>query len=228
MKTATIAFLVLLGCTTMISCSPVVRVCQVGTATPMQTQDSQYVFENDTVKIAYSFWANHGALTWTIVNKLDIPIYLNMQKSAYYRNSDTLGYWVADDGSSYRSAQASYYRDLDITKVITIPPGSLLKSDQFYLDLSDNRKMPRTSESTVIHLREKPKKNIHVRYANFGQENSPLLFRNVLAISVVDEPDKEFLVENGFFVSKVSEMPLGDVRFEKPAFFDPRCFFIAM
>ena len=53
-----------------------------------------FVYENDTVKISYSFWANHGLMAFSIYNKLDKPIYIDWKNSAFIYNSNKLNYWI--------------------------------------------------------------------------------------------------------------------------------------
>lgn len=60
---------------------------------PIRIQDYQYVYENDSLKIEYDFWVEHGAITFTVYNKMNVPIYIDWRKSSYIRNEIKLDYW---------------------------------------------------------------------------------------------------------------------------------------
>lgn len=55
-----------------------------------------FMWENDTVAIQYSFWANRGIMAFSIYNKLDNPIYVDWKKSTCILNSYKFNYWSDD------------------------------------------------------------------------------------------------------------------------------------
>ncbi|CAN5387242.1 hypothetical protein BH09BAC1_BH09BAC1_10260 [soil metagenome] len=56
-----------------------------------------YVYQNDSIAIIYSFWAEKGVLAFGIYNKLDRPIYFDWKKCSFVSNDIKLNYW---DGKS--------------------------------------------------------------------------------------------------------------------------------
>jgi len=40
----------------------------------LQRENENWVFENDTVRIVYGFWYKSGILSFSILNKLNVPI----------------------------------------------------------------------------------------------------------------------------------------------------------
>lgn len=52
-----------------------------------------YVYENDTVKIVYSFWSDKGILAFSLYNKLNVPLYINWKRSSFVQNENKLDYW---------------------------------------------------------------------------------------------------------------------------------------
>ncbi len=45
--------------------------------TKISEEKNGFVFENDTVRISYFFWAHHGKFEFTIENKMTTPIYID-------------------------------------------------------------------------------------------------------------------------------------------------------
>lgn len=60
----------------------------------IKVENEFYVFENDSLKITYSFWAKNGLMTFGIYNKLNKPLYIDWKKSSYIDNSVKLNYWI--------------------------------------------------------------------------------------------------------------------------------------
>ena len=56
--------------------------------------NSSYEYENDTVKITYSFWGDKGNMSFTILNKLKVPIYIDWKKSFLIKNNQYNSYWL--------------------------------------------------------------------------------------------------------------------------------------
>ena len=54
------------------------------------TSNKDNTFENDTLKIIYSFWSEGGVFSFSVYNKLSIPLYIDWKKSSFIKNSDKL------------------------------------------------------------------------------------------------------------------------------------------
>lgn len=76
-------------------CQPItyVQLFKTKATSPIKANDGVYVFENDTVKITYDLWEEHGVLSFKIYNKLNVPIYIDWRKCSYVRNEQKLDYW---------------------------------------------------------------------------------------------------------------------------------------
>lgn len=78
------------------SCSK--EMIQVATVKPVSNKikdaKDNYIFENDTVKITYAFWASQGKFEFTIENKLNKPIYIDWKKSNLVYNDSPNVYWT--------------------------------------------------------------------------------------------------------------------------------------
>jgi len=88
--TTLIGILFLMGCT-----STPVHLFKTDSVNLRNTGDT-YIWENDTVGIEYSFWANRGVMAFSVYNKLDKPIYVDWKKSTYILNSYKFNYWSDD------------------------------------------------------------------------------------------------------------------------------------
>ena len=64
------------------SCSTYVQIYYLDSKDVSKVNED-FVFENDTVKISYFFWAKRGVIAFEIFNKLDKPLYVDWKKSSY-------------------------------------------------------------------------------------------------------------------------------------------------
>jgi hypothetical protein len=200
-----------------------------------------YVFDNDTIRITYSFWGEKGILSYSLENKMNKSIYVDWNKSSFIINGKKYDYWEdqlisntittgSSSGISYRvpfsytngSVAASEYKSTSNTisekpeKTTFIPPQSHIDKNNFlifpysYFDLTCN-----STKIEVETRSDNPKKKTKVYKSYFENTNSPVKFRNYLAISFSDEGGKPFYIDNGFFVSTIKEVSKKHFRGKK-------------
>ena len=105
------------------------RIYETKTITDMTMDNGYYHFQNDTFSIHYSFWANKGVLSYTIYNKLNIPVYLDWKKSSFVKNNEKFDYWMDELNTNtlsyYRGNALSgvYYTGLDLIPILTASSG---------------------------------------------------------------------------------------------------------
>lgn len=116
-----------------------------------------YVFETDTIKITYQFWAQKGQMSFTIFNKLNKPIYIDWKNSAFIVNGNKIDYWMDEELTKSSAIYNSYYvgrpplpgtgitiatdqgiqntrtTTIKPEKITFIPPNSSYDRTQFYL-----------------------------------------------------------------------------------------------
>ena len=63
----------------MTSCKSSVQVYETK-STNTSVENGLSVYENDSLKITYSFWAENGLITFAIYNKLNVPLYVDWKK----------------------------------------------------------------------------------------------------------------------------------------------------
>jgi hypothetical protein len=76
---------------------------------PDISKEAKYVFENDTIQIAYDLWYPRGSMHFSIYNKLNIPIFIDWKNSALIINGNTINYWK-DRTSTEAVTSGSYGR----------------------------------------------------------------------------------------------------------------------
>ncbi len=190
--------------------------------------DNYYVFENDTVKITYSFWAEGGIMSYTFYNKLNIPIYIDWKKSSVIRNDQKSDYWADEmktksqtkfSSFSYSSMYSGAFNLLSlgtsnsgkgITNSYSVKPERIT----FLAPLSNITRVqtvlyqakPDQISGTIIKDKLTSingKTQIPVQYVNVNQENSPLIFRNFISISTTEQFEKESYIDNSFYISRI-------------------------
>lgn len=193
----------------------------------LETKNEFYIFENDTLKITYSFWSRKGLMTFAILNKLTKPLYIDWKKSSYIDNSVKLNYWVDMEkqktleyfGSYYyngpllkpgyaisNSAGISISTKVKAERITFIPPTSNYYRSQFYILPIDYFKLDTKTDYKEVPRNDKQKKKTKVYKKSYSTENSPLIFRNFLTFSLTEDFKSEFYIDNDFYISEIKEM----------------------
>ncbi|WHZ07398.1 MAG: hypothetical protein OJF59_001151 [Cytophagales bacterium] len=196
-------------------------------ATNSKLMDNFWVFETDTVKITYEFWANKGVMSFSVYNKIDKPIYIDWKNSSFIHNSNKMNYWVDEEFSTLQSYYGGYYYKGPLLKpgytvgtavqtssskmvkperVTFIPPKSYYYRTQFYLLPNDFFSINSKVAPTKYADGEKPKKSNSYREVNYNHQTSPLKFRNYLAFSFSETGQTFFFVDNEFYVTSIKQM----------------------
>jgi len=91
-------------------------------------------------------------------------------------------------------------------QIIFIAPKSTIDKAQFILYPSSKTDLTGNASIKQEQRTDNPKKTIKIKSVNYTEASSPLFFRNFLTISTSDKFDKETYIDNGFYVSNISEM----------------------
>jgi hypothetical protein len=195
-----------------------------------------YTFENDTLKILYSFWSEKGLMIFSIYNKLEKPLYVDWKKSSYIDNSNKLNYWVDEEISKSIAVYGSYYYDgpllmpgyalsssasagisttRRLERITFIPPKSNYYRSQFYILPIPYFNLDVNSELSIEARSDNPKKKTKVYTKKYSKENSPLIFRNFLTFSFSEDFKNEFYIDNEFYISTIREMDIKHFEFYK-------------
>jgi hypothetical protein len=147
-----------------------------------QDDKKEFIAENDTVMLTYSFNGDNFPITLSIHNKITIPIYIDWSRSAVVINDyqDT-GLFDTDSKTSIISPGS--------TVVLESYP---MKDQLFDLDINDpNIKVSLTAGSMK-----------GVRYT-YDETSTPFFFTNILALTIHDDLSSPAFYENSFWVSDI-------------------------
>jgi hypothetical protein len=169
------------------------------------------VFENDTIRIVYSFWAEGGNMSFAIFNKYSRPIYIDWKKCAYILNGQKFDYFQESVTSTSLSNDISYSdifgrvntvgvqnnKLVKSERVIFIPPNSGVKLSTYQIsDLTyhlSNFKIAKTGIKTTGEY------NIKI-----GKEDHSVNFRSFITYSTTEDFRNEQFIDNGFFVESIT------------------------
>jgi len=202
---------------TLTSCSKYQISILSSTNTQKDAETGRFVTENDSVKITYSFFGQNAPINLDVYNKLNKPLYIDWQRSAFITGDKAVSY--ANDqihitgevsGSSIGNSTVQISQgNIDATAALPksktfIPPhtrvsNTLLQvSDEQYVDLpkSTFKKQEINSES-ISGTSE-------VQIGEFTGDKSPLSFKSYLTLYTLDDSrQKDLIYQHNFFVSKV-------------------------
>ena len=158
--------------------------------------ESDFVFENDELRVVYNLWEPGGRMRFLLFNKTDKPLYVDWSKSFFVRNgtktlysqlpplpkrasADTVRY-------TYQNLTAEPYRATARANPLTEIPS------QTYVAIAD-------FPIQLVVLSAKTKENLFT----YTKENSPLRFSQQLAYSFDKALTNARLVEHAFWVDKI-------------------------
>lgn len=185
-----------------------------------------FIYENDSVKVVYSFFGYNLPIKILVINNSDQPLYVDWQRSALILDDVATNYKqnkVTFDGSietntlnynrNFSTTEGSYSGNLTLPEGVSfIPPKS--KIEHVPMTLGDFRfdKISNKSFTRKIFARGdlSPTK---IKTMHFAEFNSPLRFRSYLTLyygSIDPEKSKPFVLDQDFYISEV--MKSGDIK----------------
>jgi hypothetical protein len=230
-------FSIIVLCATL-SCKRYIQVFQTESDLTVN-ENGLYVFETDSVKVLYSFWREKGLVSFSIENKLKVPIYVDWKKSSYIDNSVKLNYWTNEITSVSASKQNSYLyngpliapnfvfgsstistisKSSQQERTTFIPPSSTFAKSNFYILPIGFLSLDKNTPFYEMPRSDKRSKTTCVFIHEYDRNTTPLSFRNFLTLSTDEEFETEFYIDNGFYVSRVEEMDERHLTYYK---FDP-------
>ncbi len=165
-----------------------------------------FSFNNDTVKIDYSFADRDGRIYLRIENKIDKPILWDLKNSAMVINGKTQGY-SAEQAAFNGKMNASVY-DINASKstifndtwvngsitasvslpkdVVLIPPHAYV--DGHYFDFkNDVKSIVRSSQKEKVYMYDMSGESFAVKLARFEGADSPYSLRSYLSYSILED-----------------------------------------
>jgi hypothetical protein len=151
-----------------------------------QNDKKEFIVENDSVQIKYTFTGENFPLTITLYNKLRQPIYIDLDRSTVVMNNIQL------EGPFYRENQISFVAPFSYAILY-----SNTLRDQL-LELSP--------KDTSIH--EVTKNQLGLIYS-FDEVTTPIYFRIILALTVNDDYSYPTFFDYSFWVSDILQTSAG-------------------
>jgi hypothetical protein len=193
--------------------------------------DRSFKFQNDSIEINYSFWADKGIMSFSVTNKLSIPIYIDWKKSNFISNNDKFNYWDDEERSKGINVRKQFnsgylysgpllipylsiyenvssgiiYSSSNTVKperLTFLPPKSIIYKSPYHLT-TINYPDKINFETKKEKRLDKSRKSTTVYLKSFTKENSPLIFRNFLTFSFSEDFKNEFYIDNEFFVGEI-------------------------
>lgn len=173
------------------------------------SEDSKsfFIYSSDSANVKYNFWAENGVMGFSVFNNLNIPIYLDLKKSAYISNGNKFDYWQDETNTASVGLYQSYsYKGITIgsrksystqtrkQRIVSIPPHSYTSFNDFLICPNTEFEM----------YGEKSK--------DYSSADSPVRFRNYLVLSTTEDFKSEFYLDNDFYVCKIKEMKKKDFQ----------------
>ncbi len=193
-------------------------------------ENGHFSFDNDTVKVDYSFASREGKLYLKIANKLDKPVLWDLKSSALVINGKALSYAAEStaikgqiDGtvSSFGNRNTSLLNEdwvrgyfsgtIGLPKdVVLIPPHAYI--DGSYFDLrNDVKEITKSSKKKKVNMYDMNGESYAVQLAKFEPAESPYNLRSFLSYSVLSDgkalsktTEQQFYVEQLWQTGAVS------------------------
>lgn len=187
----------------------------------LQTNEYQeYVLENDSLVIKYSFSGYQGPVNISIQNKLDEPLFIDWSRSALVLNDQSNTYWQNNAGllaqsdgfqvgwsPGFSSSSSTITGDILGEKATEfIAPNSYKQISKFTVDPDFTQLSKATMENRItIQTLNGPNKALHY---SFAKEDAPIRFRTYLTLSRDPTFAQPMVYQSEFWVSEIIQAGL--------------------
>lgn len=175
----------------------------------------KFIFENDTLKINYSYTGQNGPFTIEVYNKHPKPIYVDWKRSSFILNGIRYPYWSDESTLQATNSEFSIQWTRSIAtsngeingsirkeeQISFIPPQSMISVTPIYLK-SNPFSLPqaKANQKESVHIEGAPYR--FTRYS-FVRENAPLKFRSFMAYSDEVEFRAAHYLDHEFWIGEV-------------------------
>jgi hypothetical protein len=176
-----------------------------------KSKKGEIVFENDSLKLTYQFKGINGPASIHLFNKLDVPLFVNWQRSSVIigDKSFSRAKESSDISASAIGTQINWTETLSTThnsidgsikhspQIGFIPPKSFIESNPIdlssaFFNLSGSQMQAKNSYGT------------RVRYQDFDENSTPMSFRSYLTLSLTPDFQNPIVIDQQFWVSEVA------------------------
>jgi len=165
------------------------------------------VFENEDLRLQYDFWSKGGQLYYTVYNKGNNPIHLDLSKCTFIQNG-LAREWYTDGETTHTLMRDESFINTGVlkksgssrsittrsAKFVYIPPKSTVVLSQFTF---------MESGYSTCEFNCKTKKKGLASSLNFSKETTPLSFRNYLVYSTSENASNTKRLDHSFYIETV-------------------------
>lgn len=176
------------------------------------TDKSEFLVENDSLRIIYSFHGEGGPIHMEIFNKLNKQFSVDWSKSALIKNGQSFSLWRDEARLNGTATEYNIIPQNEIInsvsniegkivkkdKVTFIPPQSKIVVNSYTLNRAYFTIPDQTGQMMVFNTTEGETK---ARKFSFSKDDSPLNFRIFLSLSLDDSFQTPIQIDNSFWVS---------------------------
>lgn len=170
---------------------------------PAKMQNNN-TYEDSAVKISYNFWSTGGTLKFTLYNKLNVPIYIDWDRSNFILNGQSIEY---TENTAISMPQGGYPKAIQLSSAngtehyvsiankeqisSQLPPHSYISVNKFALN------------EPYFDIGHYPKAYDSISYT---PDNSILHFRNYIGYTTNQNLSNLKFIDNEFWVGKITTM----------------------
>jgi len=192
-----------------------------------KNRQGDFVQENDSVRISYSFSGEDAPVYIAVYNKTDVPLFVDWTRSgiiiddvatSYHSGTATIQgstesssyggsyQWNERNSSSSGESRGTFSGEFSLPAGISfIPPKSKVENHPLTLANFPFDKIPNERYEKGKFLTELSNE-VTVRTINYTEEDSPLYFRSYLTVYTEDKPGNPYrpmYFERSFYISKL-------------------------
>lgn len=165
-----------------------------------KVENGDFLLETDSLWVAYCFKGENAPIQITAFNKLDVPLYIDWNRSALIMDGMALTY--AGDKFNYSEEWSEWGRHVSVANsdnTTFIPPNTMVSEIPFYL--SPNFEQISKKEYRKSYLGNKSSESVSVNRIDYNEENSPLRFQSYL--TVYAQPEKPMIFLQNFYLRNI-------------------------
>lgn len=164
-----------------------------------RTREGDFIQQNDTASVVYSFSGEDAPVIITIYNKLDEPLYVDWGRSAI----------IIDEQATSYAGEVLHYDDDDMRftseEVEMIPPYSMIRRQPLTLANFSFNKIPNKEYRKRSYL-DKDGERVQLKYKDYTLDDTPLYFRSYVTLFTggkKGELPQGLVFERSFFISQL-------------------------
>jgi hypothetical protein len=184
--------------------------------------DTCYVYENDTIKVIYNLWGNYGKMRVSICNKLNIPLYVDWKKCMFFSGTQGIPFFNDNIITETKSRGHSLYWGYGYStnsgsstatsvmqdRVSYIPQKAIVTSQSLMITPEVKGIWVEKYEVTQDSSSNDYNKLVSVDTKQYSLAETPQTLRIVLTYSTTESFQKEFYIDNSFYVDNIKEMSI--------------------